>query len=142
MSIRCTVCQDPRVQTLDSLLAQGRSGRSLAAEFGLSPDAVKRHAKAHAAPRDSGRRAPSGADPLSELVDALRSRALDGNNSGTVREYRLALAALTERSAERPAYNVLADPEWLRLRDLLLEALEPYPEARLAVADALRGALR
>jgi hypothetical protein len=36
-----------------------------------------------------------------------------------------------------PQVNILIDPEWVELRTRIVMALEPYPEAKLAVADAL-----
>jgi hypothetical protein len=137
---RCTVCLDPRLADIDHLLAAGRSGRSLAAEFGIGPDAMRRHVRNHVVPTTTVDLAASGTDPLAELVDRLRPRALDGSNSGTTREYRLALAALAERSAERPAYDVVSDPEWTRLRTVLLEALADEPAVKLKLADAIRRA--
>ncbi len=42
---------------------------------------------------------------------------------------------------QKTIVNVLAvSPEWLTLRARLLAALEAYPEARLAAAEALNGA--
>jgi hypothetical protein len=40
---------------------------------------------------------------------------------------------------ERPVVNVLVSAEWLQVRSVLLSALAPYPEARVAVAERLRG---
>lgn len=156
MSRPCTVCLSVHAQDADALLAAGRSGRSVAAELGLSPSAVKRHAlhrvgrqtapsfAGHPAKLPAAEYGPStanGLDPLDELVTSLRDSALGSPNAGFAREYRLALLAQAERSAERPAYDVLRDPEWLRLRRLLVAALAPYPEARQAVADAIREEL-
>jgi hypothetical protein len=39
---------------------------------------------------------------------------------------------------DRPVVNVLISAEWLQVRAVLLAALAPYPEARHAVAAALR----
>jgi len=39
---------------------------------------------------------------------------------------------------ERPVVNVLVTPEWVALRAQILAALDPYPEARFAVAGALQ----
>ena len=36
-----------------------------------------------------------------------------------------------------PQINILIDPEWVELRTKIVMALEPYPKARQAVADAL-----
>ena len=40
---------------------------------------------------------------------------------------------------DRPQVNLLVAPQWLELRVQILAALQPYPEARLAVAEALSG---
>jgi hypothetical protein len=38
---------------------------------------------------------------------------------------------------DRPQVNILVSPEWQGLRNAVLVALVPYPEARLSVVDAL-----
>jgi len=38
---------------------------------------------------------------------------------------------------ERPQVNILMAPQWLQVRTILFEALQPYTEARAAVAGAL-----
>lgn len=49
------------------------------------------------------------------------------------------LARLMGELKEQPIVNVLlTTPEWIKTRTVLLRALEPYPDARLAVAAALR----
>jgi hypothetical protein len=48
------------------------------------------------------------------------------------------LGKLAGELQSAPQVNILISPEWVRLRTLILEALEPYPDARLAVAGALR----
>jgi len=80
-----------------------------------------------------------GADPLDELVDALRAQALAGNPA-IVHQYRLALAAQADaRHAAPPTRALASEPEWVALRTRLLGALAPYPEATAAVLDALAG---
>jgi hypothetical protein len=51
-------------------------------------------------------------------------------------------AKLTGELTERPTtvVNVLASPEIQNLTVVLLKALAPYPEARIAAADALMAA--
>jgi hypothetical protein len=76
-------------------------------------------------------------DPLDELVKALRAKALAGD-TGSAREYRLVLLAQERRSAAAaPQVDLAATSEWLDLRTALLAALEPFPEARIAVSEAL-----
>jgi len=49
------------------------------------------------------------------------------------------LAKLIGQLDERPQVNILVLPEWEKIRYTMLQALAPYPEARAAVADALRA---
>lgn len=133
----CTVCVLPLAGAINELLRSGRPARSIAAEFTLSYDALTRHARNHVA-----RPAivpPSTGDPLDELISALRVRALAGNPSDT-REYRLALAAQADaRHATPPRRDLASEPEWITLRSALMVALDPFPDARQAVADAIAG---
>jgi hypothetical protein len=109
---------------------------------------MKRHARSHQpaiAPVPPDRPAeptapgePTRPEPLSELVEHLRKRALNGSDAAA-REYRLALAAQTESSAATPTYDVLRDGAWLELRGVILGALDP--KARKKVADAIRNYL-
>jgi hypothetical protein len=147
MARACSICSRSDAGAINVLLAEGRSARSVAVERGLSEDAVQRHAHRHVAARQAGPpRAPrrstaaGGADPLDELVDALREQALAGNPA-IVHQYRLALAAQADlRHATPSARDLASEPEWIVLRTVMLAALEPFPEARQAVADALGAA--
>ena len=38
---------------------------------------------------------------------------------------------------ERPVINLTINPQWLSLRAVIVQTLEPFPDARIAVADAL-----
>jgi hypothetical protein len=144
MARSCTICASALASTINGLLAEGRSARSVAAEMGLSSRALQRHAANHGdrtvAPSVPESAVPeSAADPLDELVAALRVRALAGNPADT-REYRLALAAQSAaRHATAPRRSLVDEPEWAALRTRLLSALQPFPEAAQAVADALEA---
>jgi hypothetical protein len=142
MGVACTVCALPTAGAIAELLRSGRSARALAREFGISYDALTRHARNHVSPRLSALPSPAAApesadDPLDELVKALRVRALAGNPADT-REYRLALAAqLDARHAAPPQHDLATEPEWIAIRTAMLRALEPFPEARLAIVATL-----
>jgi hypothetical protein len=143
MSRSCTVCGHSSASAIDALLQEDGSTRKVAATYGLSYAATLRHARNHvargqpSAPQPTGDPSASAVDPLDELVAALRTRALTGDPS-TAREYRLALATQTASKAVAPEYDVLGDVQWTTLRGLLLRALEPYAEARLAISEAIR----
>jgi hypothetical protein len=147
MSRTCTVCNHPSAATIAVSLMEGRSARAVAADYALSYAAMKRHARNHVARgqpsviptlQPTGDPTAAAIDPLDELVAALRVRALSGDPS-TAREYRLALATQTASKAVAPEYDVLADPEWIKLQGILLTALVPYPESRIAISDAIRA---
>jgi hypothetical protein len=49
------------------------------------------------------------------------------------------LAMLIGKLQSAPTINVLMAPEWVQVRGVLLDALAPFPEARVAVASRLAG---
>ena len=50
------------------------------------------------------------------------------------------IARLLGELQDQSAVNVLVvNPEWLQVRTVILQALDPFPDARLAVAEALDG---
>jgi hypothetical protein len=138
MSRRCSICACEAAGTINGLLQDGRSIRSVATEFAVSEDALGRHASRHLTRSEAPiATADNGADPLDELVQTLRARALAGDPA-VVREYRLALAAQqATRHATAPQQAISSSREWIELRTAILRALEPFPEARLAVGEAL-----
>ncbi len=57
-----------------------------------------------------------------------------------VREARACVELLAEMEGElnrNPVVNLVIAPEWLRARAALLDALQPFPEARIAIATRL-----
>ena len=87
---------------------------------------------------------------LEEARDSL-SRAKEAGHYGqAASNIREALRAtellaklrgkLNAASTTTTTVNIVAAPEWLSLRAALFQALQAYPEARQAVAEALRGA--
>ena len=54
-----------------------------------------------------------------------------------IREQLKLLAELEGRIAAQPQVNIMVSAEWVEVRTQILVALDPYPEARQAVANAL-----
>jgi hypothetical protein len=156
----CTICAHPQRAAIDASLLARRIPRSeLSATFRVSQDALDRHAahhlpatlsKAHAAAE------VAHADTLLDQLRALQRRglaALDrAEEAGDfrvgallLREARGCLTLLARMTGElvpKPEpdrYSYLLTPEWIRLRGAIVGALEPFPEARIAVAAALEG---
>ena len=71
---RCTICNHPARPQIDLAIATGLSKRAVAQRFGVSPDAVWRHAQAEVAAvfRQAGLRAATemGASP-EKMIAAL-----------------------------------------------------------------------
>jgi hypothetical protein len=139
---RCSICTRGDVAAVNGLLLDGRSALSVARDLGLSEDAVQRHKKGgHAKIVTIPVKvvAKPTEDPIDELVTVLRNKALNNSNDAAmVHQYRLALAAQKEtKSAVGQVRELGTDPEWLALAAKILAALDPFPEARLAVSVAL-----
>jgi hypothetical protein len=54
-----------------------------------------------------------------------------------VREQIKLMAELEGKLASQPQITIINNPEWVELRTSIMNALEPYPEALEALADAL-----
>lgn len=162
MARACTVCESPDRVAIDEGLVGGRSASSLAGTYGLGARAIGRHKSVHLsralaaveAKRQGSeeRRAEKLTDRLEalilkieDLVETSHRDGAAGQMLAAARELRACWelqAKLTGELTERPTtvVNVLASPEIQNLTVVLLKALAPYPEARIAAADALMAA--
>lgn len=150
----CTVCRHPDRAAVDAALVDGEPVRTIAGRFGLSHNAVLRHRDGHLP--ESMAKAREAADvvrgdALLSQVRELQARALailaaaekakDGRLAlQAIREARGNLELLGRLAGELQAgvtVNVLGSGEWVRVRGMILAALEAHPAARLAVADVL-----
>lgn len=154
MARSCTVCQHPAIQAINAALVGGASCRELALIHSLSPDALERHRAAHLpkamAHAQEAADVAHGDDLLGQ-VRTLQTRALtildtaEGGGDlrtalGAIREARGCLellARLLGELSDQPVINLLVSPEWHQTRAVILQALAPHADARLAVAAAL-----
>jgi len=151
----CTVCAHPEREAIDKALLAGVSCLSLAARYNtLGRMALLRH-KAHHLPtamvQAQGAAEAAHAENLLEQLKNLQTismdtlkQAQDGKDLrvvasliGQARGNLELLFKLTGELAQEGTVNILVLPEWARIRMAMLQALEPYPTARLAVAEAL-----
>jgi hypothetical protein len=150
----CTVCVHKDCEAIDKALVAGGSAREISALFRVSPDAVQRHKTEHMA--EMLRKARGVATDTQALDVVTQLKAINGASLHILQEARqgkdpqTALKAIDriQRQIElqakllgqlddRPVVNVLLASEWLQVRAVLLQALAPYPEARVAVAGRL-----
>jgi hypothetical protein len=146
-------------------LVAGEPLRAVSATYnGVSKDGARRHLKNHISPAlvrltrqeqqdaEDGRIVLSARDRLEQLYDeawAVLQAAKDDGNSGLTLQAIDRLDKVVDRIArisgeldERPVQQVLnlhTHPDWLRLRQAVLAALEPHPEALGAVVERVRA---
>ena len=152
----CTICSHPDRKAIDAALVGREAYRHIAGRFGTSTGALQRHKSEHLPASLVRAREAEEVTQADNLLDQVRSlqkktlgildRAEAAGDLRTalagVREARGCLELLAKLSGEldeRAQVNILVAPEWIALRGNILTALETYPEARRAVAEALNG---
>lgn len=153
MGRQCSICTHERRGEIEALLIEGVSYRAISGQFGVSKSAVERHAADHLPEgllQAHGAEELARADDLLDQVRDLQARTLsilvDTETSkdhptalraiGEARRNLELLAKLTERLGDgSTTVNIQIDA---RTQSVILEALTPYPEARVAVSEALR----
>jgi hypothetical protein len=152
----CSVCSSERRSEIERALVAGEPFRHIAARFDTSTGSLQRHKAEHLPAKlvmAKEAEEVAEADDLLYQVRDLQSRAygiLDKAESagdlrtalGAIREARgnlELLAKLLGELDERPQVNVLVSAEWQEVRAVIIQALEPHPEARGAVVRALGG---
>lgn len=150
----CTVCAHPERRAIDKALVAGGSLRDIAGQFGLSKSAVERHQAEHLPKVLAEARAHEDVAHALDVVQQLKT--INAVSMTVLKEARdardgdLALKAvdrihkqielqakLLGELDERPQVVLVQSPEWLALRRVIVAALAPYPEARLAIVKAL-----
>ena len=151
----CTVCRRADQHAIDCALLSGEPFRSIAVRTGVSKSALVRH-RVKCVPRDlsAARLAKEIAEADLLLADVTRlqrranailakAEALGDLRTAlsAIRELRGTIELLARLAGElRDAtqVNVLVTPEYQQVRTLIVRTLAPFPEARAAVALALR----
>ncbi len=154
MGRACSTCQSEHLEAINRELAANTAIPALAALYRVSSDSLLRHKANHLpaaiAQAASAREADHGSDLLDQ-VNKLKGKAvsllLKAEAAGDyrtglagIREARGCLELLLEVEGElnrNPVVNIILSPEWTRLRAVIIGALAPYPEARLAIAARL-----
>jgi hypothetical protein len=129
--------------------------RQLAALYRVSEDALARHKAAHL-PQMMVRAYEEGdvrhAIDIFQQLQAINAATFDillnalqaGDHNLTLkaidrvhRQIELQARLLGELAGEATQVNLLLAPQWVIVRSALLDALSPFPEARVAVAERL-----
>ena len=152
----CTICSHESRDAIEDAFIAGTPKRRIASHYGVSERAVRYHLREHlpallALARDAERAAR--ADSLLDRIEALQSRTLAIlEATEETGEHRTALSAIREARGNfeligevtkelnrTPTLNLSLHPEYIEARTLIVQALEPYPQAKEAVVRALEG---
>jgi hypothetical protein len=153
LSRTCTICRHTNRNVIDQALITRTPLREIAAEHNVSKSALMRHFADHV-PADLIRARDaadaSRADDLLTQVQTLQAKALTILEATQESDPRAALSAIREarecirllgelagKLQAQASVHLILSPEWRAIQALMLTALEPHPEARIAVAHAL-----
>jgi hypothetical protein len=143
------------VDIINVKLVEGATLDALSKAYGLNISALHRHKKHIPAQLSMAHKAQevAAADSLMGRIGALNLKAEDVYKRAVKAEnLTAAIAAVRELRGITELYakvtgelqaqtinNIIIAPEWIKLRDTILHALEPYPEARQAVIVSVGG---
>ena len=155
MPRKCTICDHEHVKKINKMLVNGETFRKISQTFAVSYDAVYRHKEHIPAKLVQAKEAQevAQADNLLDQVKSLQEKACEllakAEKSG---DLRTALAGVKEAKSclellaklqgelqQEGTINVTIAPEWLELRAVILQAVEPYPEAKQRLIKAIEG---
>jgi hypothetical protein len=154
MPRKCTICAHKKRSAIDKALVERRAFRAIARQHGVSKDALIRHHDDHlptALVKAQEAKEAADADALLAQIVGLRDEGLgvlekakDAEDLHTVLNAIKVtqgtielLAKLAGQLRDAPTINLVLSAEWQAVQANVLTALDPYPEARLAVAHAL-----
>lgn len=154
----CSICNHPKAEEINRMIAEHEKLTDISREFAVSDDALSRHkdkciiTALSATPNTKD--VITGDNLLSQL-QAARDKAIElldmaieagdtkvyGPPSSYLSEIRQQIklwAELEGRISSQPQVTIINNPEWVELRTVIIQALDPYPEAKGAVVDAIR----
>jgi hypothetical protein len=158
VSRTCTVCRHPDRKAIDEALFRQVPMRELAKRYpGLTLRILSRHFRTHVMPMMAMAKEAeevANADAILTRLQRLEKRmwnVLDRSEKDkefsvsvqAAREIRGCLelcAKLAGQIQESTVINIVNQPEWTVIQNVLMLALEEHPAARIAVARALEDA--
>ncbi|MGV3724163.1 MAG: hypothetical protein ACO1SX_24990 [Actinomycetota bacterium] len=157
MAQLCRACVHRDHDEIDKAILAGVPVSEVARRFSMSSTSLQRHAKNHLVP-ELRKASLESAEPtlLDQLAALQRATGSILAKAEQTKEPRLILAAIREARANlelecrvtgaiktggatvtHNTLNLALSPEYLQLRERLITALLPFPEARAAVLSAL-----
>jgi len=154
MARACSICQHLQRDAIERAILSGEPIRRIAARYNVSESALRRHRNKHFAEvlRQSKEAAEMArAEKLAEFILFVRNEALSVYKEARKgKRLRIALEALglgltatsvlgklVGEMGERIEVKLTESKDWLELQRVILEALDPFPEARQVLSRAL-----
>ncbi len=154
MPRKCTMCAHKKRSAIDKALVERRPFRDIAGQHKVSKSALVRHFDDHlpsSLVKAQEAKEAADADALLAQIVGLRDEGLgvlekakEAEDLHTVLNAIKVtqgtielLAKLAGQLRDAPTINLVLSAEWQAVQANVLTALDPYPEARLAVAHAL-----
>jgi hypothetical protein len=151
---KCKLCSyEGRAEIEQAVATHKLSYTAAGKQVGCSKTAIQRHMDRHVSVKvmkaANGIEAREGLDVLNQVIDShdiVKNIIVNSYNEGDMRTAlaaidtetrQLKLAALVSGQLnEAPQVNIMLDAQYLELQAFIVNALEPYPEARLALSAA------
>jgi hypothetical protein len=157
MARKCSICSHKQAQAINKALLKGEPFRHIAAQYGTSTGALQRHKNEHLPVKlvkAQEAAEVAQADNLLDQLKELQAKAWELlSKAEKAGDLRTALAGVREAKgclellaklqgelAQEGAINITLAPEWIELRALILQAVDPFPEARQNILEAIRRA--
>jgi hypothetical protein len=156
MTRSCLVCSHPdAVEINEALIVEGVPNRRVAARYELSETTVRRHREhiPELLVEASNHESIYGAEEILGKIEDLQRETLEQLEGAkgeddrrlvlhAIREARHNLelvAKVRQLINDAPQINIALSPEWIRVRGVIVGALEEHPEARGSVLRAIEG---
>ena len=151
----CKLCNHPERAAVERKIAAKNLSMSAAAQIvGCDKASVSRHIKkccaAKIAKAADATAQAEGLNIINQLTEShqttlqiLQDALEDGDRRFALKALEVELrqlelsAKLNSQLSDAPQVNVLLNREFVRLKQVLVKTLEPYPDARLKVSEAL-----
>lgn len=150
MARRCSICHHVQRDEIDAALVEGMPYRKIAARWGVSSAALSRHLRHHLVAILAGRDEVTADNLLARVNDLQRQAQAIKDKALETGDLKTALAGIRELTrltnlfgklcgelSSQPVVNVLVSPDYVHAKTVIMDALEPWPDARAAAAAAL-----
>jgi hypothetical protein len=154
MGRTCTICGHDESHQINVALVHREPYRRIASQWNVSTGALQRHSKEHIPELLVKARLAverSDADDLLARIEELFAEAKEVLEAAKeAADHRVVLAAIDRASRQlellgrlrgelndATTVNIVSNPQWLELRTIIVQALDPHPVAREDVVRAI-----